>query len=271
MATRLSMPLRAPLHARWRRQWPWLLVGLAWGIALLATLTGQRALVDHHLLLEESRLPWPLAALVFLSGWQVMIMAMMAPSNILGHAAGATTRRDDSYSFRVLAVFGLGYASVWTAFGLLAFSGDTLIHRLVDAWPWLAAHSFLIGATTLGLAGNYQFTSWKRVFLAGCRTRHESFHEAFMATARQRSSRWLGVQQGATSVGCCWALMLVMFGVGVGGLGWMFALTVLMLAETIVPGNVLSRRMCLVIGIVFLALAGIWLAQPEWLAHASFS
>jgi predicted metal-binding membrane protein len=267
MATRLPMPLHAPLHARWRRQCAWLLVGLAWGIAILATLTGQRAFVDHHFLLEESSLPWPLAAIVFLIGWQVMITAMMAPSSIVRYAAVAPTRCDASYSLRTLAVFGLGYTSVWTAFGLLALSGDTLIHRLVGVWPWLAAHSVLIGATMLGLAGLYQFTSWKRICLAGCRTRHDSF----MATARQRSTWWLGIQQGATSVGCCWALMLVMFGIGVGGLGWMFALTIVMLAETIVQGNVLGMRMRLVIGIVFLALAGMWLAHPEWLAPASFS
>lgn len=200
MATRLPMPLHAPLHARWRRQWPWLFVGLAWIIAVLATRTGQRALVNHHFLLEESGLPWLLAAIVFLSGWQVMIMVMMAPSSIVGHAAVATTRRDDAYSFRTLAVFGPGYASVWTAFGLLALSGDTLIHRLVDAWPWLATHSFLIGATTLGLAGLYQFTSWKRACLARCRMRHESF----MANARHRFTWWQGIQHGATSVGCCW-------------------------------------------------------------------
>lgn len=65
--------------------------------------------------------------------------------------------------------------------------------------------------------------------------------------------------------------MLVMFGIGVGGLGWMFALTILMLAETVVPGNALSTRIRLVIGIVFLALAGMWLAHPVWLAPASFS
>ena len=63
-------------------RWPWLLVGVAWAIAVLATPTGQRLLIDHHFLLEESGLAWPLAAAIFLVGWQVMIAAMMAPSSI---------------------------------------------------------------------------------------------------------------------------------------------------------------------------------------------
>src|SRR6185437_3347245 len=63
-----------------RLYWPWLLVGAAWVVAVAATLTGQRFLIDHEFLLEESGLPWPLAAALFLIGWQIMIAAMMAPT-----------------------------------------------------------------------------------------------------------------------------------------------------------------------------------------------
>lgn len=249
-----------------RLRWPWLLVGIAWVIAIVATLTGQRGLIDHHFLLEVSGLPWPLAALVFLVGWQIMIVAMMWPSSIGGFSASSAEHRG-ILPHRMHAGYYLSYAGAWTAFGLLAFAGDTLIHHLVDSWPWLAAHSFLIGATTLGLAGMFQFTLWKNACLARCR----AFHESVAATDTVRPAWWFGVQHGMASVGCCWALMLVMFGIGVGELGWMAALTVIMFGETAVPGEPRSRRTCHIVGVALVLLAGLWLAHPAWLVPATAS
>ena len=60
------------------------------------------------------------------------------------------------------AGFVSAYALAWTAFGLLAFLGDLILHHVVDATPWLAANEWLINASLLGAAGAYQFTPWKR-------------------------------------------------------------------------------------------------------------
>ena len=254
-------------------RWPWLLVGVAWAIAVLATLTGQRLLIDHHFLLEESGLAWPLAAAIFLVGWQVMIAAMMAPSSIPTVMprvkAALTAGRGGPHPQRVLAVFFVGYAGAWTAFGLLAFSGDTLIHHTVDAWPWLAAHSFLIGATTFALAGLFQFSPWKGICLARCRRPHAVFVDGHPANV---AHGWrLGMRHGADSIGCCWALMLIMFGIGVGNLGWMAGLTGVMLGEAIMPSNRAGNGASRVVGIALLALAGLWLAHPAWLGAATVS
>ena len=108
-------------------RWPWLLVGVAWAIAVLATLTGQRLLIDHHFLLEESGLAWPLAAAIFLVGWQVMIAAMMAPSSIPTVMprvkAALIAGRGGPHPQRVLAVFFVGYAGAWTAFRIARLFG----------------------------------------------------------------------------------------------------------------------------------------------------
>ncbi|HEU4784378.1 MAG TPA: DUF2182 domain-containing protein [Ktedonobacterales bacterium] len=265
----MSRELPAPFwrHIHVRLGWPWLLVGAAWMTAITATLLGWRVLIDHHYLLEESRLPWVVAALVFLVGWQVMLVAMMAPSGVLimpGMTADWSRRR---YSRRKLALFFAGYASVWTVFGLLAFTGDTQIHRLVDAWPWLAAHSFVIGATALAIAGIFQFTPWKSVCLTQC----QALHDSFKGIAGKRSAWRQGTRHGVTSVGCCWALMLVMFGIGVGDLVWMVALTVVMASESAIPDERRSRNIRQVIGIALLLLAALWLAHPAWLVPATAS
>lgn len=265
MSRELPAPSRQHVHVR--LGWPWLLVGAAWTTAIMATLLGWRVLIDHHYLLEESGLPWVVAALVFLVGWQVMLVAMMAPSGVLIMPGMTADWNEDRYSRATLALFFAGYASVWTVFGLLAFTGDTQIHRLVDAWPWLAAHSFVIGAATLAIAGMFQFTRWKGVCLA----RRQALHESFKGITGKHYAWSQSMRHGVTSVGCCWALMLVMFGIGVGDLVWMAALTIVMAIESAIPDERRSRNIRQVIGIALLMLAALWLAHPAWLVPATAS
>ena len=155
---------RAPVR------WPWLVVALAWGVALLATLINQRFLIDHHWLIEESGLPWLLAAGIFLASWQVMTLAMMLPSSMPMVKMMTYAARKQSRTYLVIGVFVAGYAAVWTAFALVAFTGDTFIHRAVDSWPWLAEHYYLIGAATFAIAGIFQFTPLKERCLSACRS-----------------------------------------------------------------------------------------------------
>ncbi|HEX6123644.1 MAG TPA: DUF2182 domain-containing protein, partial [Ktedonobacterales bacterium] len=164
------------------------------------------------------------------------------------------------------AAFLAGYAATWTGFALLAFAGDTLLHHLVDAWPWLAAHTPLIGATMLVAAGAFQFSPLKERCLAACHAPH-----AFIARYDRAGlgPAWrLGVRHGGLSVGCCWGLMLVMFGLGVGGLGWMLALTGVMLLEVLFP-RVWRIRPAL--GTALLLLALLWLLHPAWLPPTGVS
>src|SRR5215471_18364910 len=62
--------------------WPWLMVAAAWMVLVLATLTHQTYLLDHHYLLQASGLPWLAALEIFLLCWQVMTVAMMLPSSM---------------------------------------------------------------------------------------------------------------------------------------------------------------------------------------------
>ena len=242
-------------------RWPWVLVAAAWGVALLATLTNRRELIDHHYLLVESRWPWLASAAVFALCWQVMTLAMMLPSSMPVVYMMAHASRKQSHPRTVQAAFLAGYALVWTGFGLAAFLGDTLVHRLVDGWPWLATHPWLIGATTLAVAGSYQLSPLKARSLdtASCRTPFGAFLRSY---PRGVAGGWrLGLRHGVSSLGCCWALMLVMFGLGVGSLVWMAALAGVTVVEMAVPGG---QRLSPVIGAALLLLAVLWLALPTW-------
>ncbi len=240
--------------------WPWALVVAAWILAGLSVLTNQGYLIDHHYLLEESHLPVLVALGVFLACWQVMTAGMMLPSSMPMVYMMAHAGRQQRRPYVVPGVFLAGYAVVWTAFALVAFLADTQIHWLAHHWLWLDTNSWMIGATTFAVAGVFQFSPLKGRCLKQCRSPFAFFVRYYRHGV---GGAWrLGVRHGAFCLGCCWALMLVMFGIGVGSLVMMALLTSVMVIEKIYPGG---QRLSPVIGIVLLGLAGLWLAHPGWL------
>lgn len=241
--------------------WPWLVIAAAWTLALLAALTNQTFLIDHHYLLVQSHLPWLVALVIFLVCWQVMIVGMMLPSSMPIVYMMVHASRRQEYPRMIQATFLAAYALVWTAFAFVAFLGDTQIHWLVNSWPWLAQHPWLIGAATFALAGGFQFSPLKKHCLRQCRSPFSFFVRYYRKGVREA---WhLGLRHGMFSLGCCWALMLVMFGLGVGSLVSMAALTGVMVVEKTYPGG---QRLSPVIGFVLLLLAVLWLVHPIWLS-----
>src|SRR5438034_3087351 len=113
--------------------WPWLLVIVAWTLALVAALTNQNSLIDHHYLLEESHLPVLVALVVFLAGWQVMTVGMMLPSSMPMVSLIVHAGRQQRRPHAVPAAFLAGYAVVCTAFALVAFVGDAQIYLFSNA------------------------------------------------------------------------------------------------------------------------------------------
>ncbi|MBN1527792.1 MAG: DUF2182 domain-containing protein [Thermoleophilaceae bacterium] len=226
-------------------------IAAAWAACAAAQAGGAAALVHHDRLIEDG--PGPLLGLgLFLLAWQLMVAAMMLPSSLpLVRLFGAASRGAPRSGAAMAAFLG-GYALVWSAFGALAFGFDVLVHAAVGSSPWLAAHDWLIGGSVLALAGAFQFTQLKDACLEGCR------HPAqFMIRFYERGPGGgfrLGVRHAAFCVGCCWALMLVMFAAGVASLIWMAALTALMVHEKTRPTG---RTAVPVTGVALLALSSV--------------
>ncbi len=243
--------------------WPWVLVAIAWAVLVLAGLSHQTYLLDHHYLLQASGLPWLAALEVFLLCWQVMTVAMMLPSSMPMVQLVVYAGRRQGRPVAVPLTFLAGYAVIWTGFAAGAFLGDTGVHRLVDLWPWLAVHAWLIEAVTFAIAGLFQFSPLKERCLDMCRTPLGFFLHYYRKGMR---SAWhLGLRHGGYCLGCCWALMLVMFGVEVGNLAGMAALTGAMVIEKTVPGG---KRLSPLIGMMMLLLGLLWLVHPVWLQRA---
>jgi predicted metal-binding membrane protein len=198
-----------------------------------------------------------LAFALFLAAWQAMIAAMMLPSSLPLIRLFAVASARAPARGRAMAAFLGGYSIVWTAFGAVAFAGDAVLHRLLDQTAELRAHQGVIVAALLALAGAVQFTPLKDRCLTQCR--HPG---AFLIRHYRRgtgSAFTIGGRHGLFCLGCCWALMLVMFVAGAASLIWMAALTALMVYEkTARHGN----HTVPLAGIALLAWATLVLVHP---------
>ena len=233
-------------------------IALAWVAAVAAHVTGVADRFHHHALLAHGGV-----GLAGLAGyalvWCVMVAAMMLPSAVplLRLFAGVSAGQDGRG--RLLAWFVGGYLAVWALFGGAALAFDDGVHRLTHALPWLAARPWLVAAATLALAGAFQLSSLKDRCLTACR------HPAAYLLRHYRrgpgAALRLGWGHGLWCLGCCWALMLVMFAAGVADLRWMAALTALMAYEKIGRHG---EAVAVVAGVAALALAALVAVGPEW-------
>jgi predicted metal-binding membrane protein len=235
-----------------------LAIAFGWALAVVAQLTGTAGALHHDSLIEGGPALWVALAL-FLLAWQAMVAAMMLPSSLplirLFEAASARQER----TARVRAAFLAGYAAVWTGFGAIAFLGDTVVHHTVDAVPWLEERPWLIGGSVLAIAGLFQFSELKDKCLAKCR-----MPGPYMLSHYRRGVRGafeLGSGHGLFCLGCCWALMLVMFAVGVSMLWSMAALTAVMVYEK--TGRH-GDKVAPFVGVALLMLAAVAFAHPPW-------
>jgi predicted metal-binding membrane protein len=230
----------------------------AWAITFVAQVAGQARLFDHDSIVEAG-LPLPAAVAVFLVGWQVMVAAMMLPSALPLVRLFAVTSAAQPRRRAVMAAFLAGYGAVWSAFGAAAFLADVGFHSLVSRWVWLEARPWLILGTVLVAAGAFQFSELKDRCLEQCR------HPAAYLLPRYRrgvgAAFRLGFGHGLFCLGCCFALMAVMFAVGVGSLAWMGVLAALMVHEKTAPTG---KRSVPLAGWSLIAAGALLLLHPSW-------
>jgi predicted metal-binding membrane protein len=233
-------------------------IAAAWAVAVAAEVTGRGRGLHHDALAAGGRAPWATLGL-FLVGWQLMIAAMMLPSSLpfirLFDRANATQPKPLPAKVAFLG----GYAVLWTGFGVAAFLGDLGIHHLVGRWSWLAMRPWALEGGVLLLAGAFQFSTLKTRCLRVCRN-----PAAYLARHYRRGTRAafrLGAGHGIFCLGCCWALMLVTFAVGVANLWWMAMLTAVMVFEKTGPAG---QRGVRPIGLGLIGLGILVLAVPSW-------
>lgn len=193
-----------------------------------------------------------LSVLLVAGAWLEMTAAMMLPTAIpmvrMFNVVSARAPRPAA----VRAAFLAGYLALWMAFALVAVAAATGLR----AWAppaqlaWIATRPSLVLAGVLAIAGVFQLTPLKDRCLTECRD-----PRAFLYAHYRRGIRgaWtLGLRHGLSCLGCCWALMLILFGTGLGNVLAMLVLTAVMLIEKTAPWG---RRIVTPLGIGLLIAA----------------
>lgn len=190
--------------------------------------------------------------------WVAMVMAMMVPTAIPVFRAYADLGAERARAGeRIVSpvVLALGYLAVWIGFAILATAAQGFLTQARLLTPAGLPASQVLAATTMIAAGLYQFSPLKGACLARCRTPRPFFADHW--TDRALGVFRQGVAQGFDCMGCCWALMVVMFAVGVMNVVWIVVLGAIMTLEKLSPSIWASRT----IGIVFIAWGGLLLLE----------
>jgi predicted metal-binding membrane protein len=206
----------------------------------------------------------PYAAAVVFSMWCAMTLAMMLPSAapmILTYTEIADTavrKRERIVSPFVLAA---GYAVVWFGFSVFAALGQIGLTRAALLDRSMASASPLLSGAIFIFAGIYQFSALKHACLTQCRHPFSVFFTNWATTPAGVFK--LGIKQGLFCAGCCWAMMLLMFAVGLMNVVWMAGIGIAMTLEKMLTGRRFTHAIGVVLivigaGIVLTTLAGGW-------------
>ncbi len=229
------------------------LIAVAWMSLWVWGQSPYARFLDHEALTELTGEDVTLLVF-FVAGWTLMIFAMMLPTTLPLMAMFHKMVRDRPSHFRLVGLLVLGYLAVWSGFGVLIHVADVLVHEGAERISWLESNYWAIGAGTLILAGVYQFTPLKYHCLDKCRSPFSFIAGHWSGGNEAVQAVRLGADHGLFCVGCCWSLMLLMFGVGAGNIGWMLVLGSVMALEKNMPWG---RRLSKPLGVTLIVCGAI--------------
>ena len=185
-------------------------------------------------------------ALLMWTMWAVMMAAMMIPSAApmiqAYNTTAASASRGPTPSRRgSTPVFVVGYLVAWSGFAAAAAAAQWFLHdaALVDAMG--TSTSRWIAGPVLVLAGAYQFSGLKNACLGKCRT------PLGFLLSEWRAGRGgafvMGAHHGSLCIGCCWALMALLFVLGVMNLWWIALIATVVLIEKVTRTAVAPRML----------------------------
>jgi predicted metal-binding membrane protein len=182
---------------------------------------------------------------MFVPMWIIMCVAMMLPTAIpmvyayqalLHNKYKKTDREANIYT----SIFVAGYILLWALFGIACWAVATLVYNLIGGWLGESSHAMIATGVLFVACGFYQVSRLKEACLKGCR--HpvifliNHWHDGYGGALR------IGMTHGAVCVACCWALMVILFPLGLMNLLWMGLFTIIMYVEKNVRAGALISR-----------------------------
>ena len=243
-----------------RRERLWILTGLAaaclicwaWIVPMALDMRGPMHGASSWMMADTALARY--GTLLF-AMWAAMMAGMMLPSaapTLLLFARVVRSHDAAHVPPRAYSFLG-GYLLVWTAFSLAATLLQLLLGALLYLSPMMQLRGQVLSGALLLVAGAYQLTPAKRSCLISCRA-----PAAFLARHYRPgngAALSLGLRHGAYCVGCCWALMLLLFVAGVMNLAAIAGIAVFVLMEKVMPLSAQRGRLS---GVLLIA-CGVWL------------
>jgi predicted metal-binding membrane protein len=163
--------------------------------------------------------------------WSIMMVAMMLPSAAPTILLVARMPRRAS----ITPVFVTGYLVAWSAYSIVAATVQWALHGALLVSNAMVSVSPVLSAGLLIGAGVFQFTPLKARCISHCHS-PLSFLTSHWREGTGGAFR-MGLHHGTYCVGCCWALMTLLFVLGVMNLIWVTGLAVLVLLEKTLPAG----------------------------------
>lgn len=230
------------------------LAALAWAYTIYL---GNDASSGSGAMAMPMNMGWSFGDFVFMFVmWAVMMVAMMLPSvtpTVMIYERVRAKREETGRPFVPTAGFVSGYLLAWVGFSVAATALNWWLHESGGLTSMMGRVGPTLGGSLLILAGLFQWTPLKDACLEHCRS-----PMGFLTTHWREGTLGavqMGLHHGTYCLGCCWILMLLLFVLGIMNLAWIAVLTIVVLAEKLLPsGRPISRGL----GAVLIAW-GFWL------------
>ncbi len=207
--------------------------------------------------------PWSAAEfLLVVLMWWVMMIGMMTPSVaplMLIHARIARQAADARQPLAATSWLLGGYLACWAVFSLAATAAQWLLDRAALLAPDMRVAGTRVGGALLVVAGIYQWSPLKRRCLSHCQAPLTFLQMYGGFPARPHRLLGLGMRHGLYCIGCCWALMALLFVGGIMNVLWIAGLSLLVLAEKMLPQGL---RLARIIGLALAAAGVTMLLRP---------
>lgn len=179
--------------------------------------------------------------------WAVMMAAMMLPAALPMVLAFVALCRRNGETARSHS-FVVAYLLVWFAFSMAATGLQWVLQAAGWVNPMIVSTSAVLTGVLLLVAGAYQFSPLKHVCLANCRTPMGFLIGEWRGGAS--GAFVMGLRHGLFCMGCCWALMVLLFVGGVMNLAWIAALSIAVAIEKLMPQG---QRLAALLGLGLIA------------------
>ena len=205
------------------------IAGLAWAY-LLSLSQGMAGMDDMPGMAMTSA---PASFLLTVTMWAVMMVGMMLPGAMpMILLFTMVQRKQGKQRVLMTGTFAAGYVLVWSVFAVAAAALQKVLSETALLSPSLTFISIRLAGVAFLLAAAYEFSPLKNRCLTQCSS-PIGFITSHWRPGVEGAFR-MGVSHGVFCVGCCWALMLLLFTAGVMNLLWVAVLAILVLLQKVI-------------------------------------